>query len=166
VAIVEDADASVGQIVDALNRHGRTDNTLVVFMSDIGGEWLSRNAPFFHRKDSLWEGGIHVPAIFRRPSVLPAGATSDQVGITMDVTATILAATATPVPPETRLDGESEFLFNLRDDPGERNDLATRQHARVREMRALSDAWVKDVDAEAKALASPPAKGPAGPPKL
>lgn len=205
VTIVEDADAGVGQILDALTRHGLTDNTLVVFMSDNGGEWLSRNAPFFHRKDSLWEGGIRVPAIFRWPSVLPAGATSDQVGITMDVTATVLAATATPVPPETRLegrdlvpilsskapavertlywrntpagqtqravrrgdwkfllDGESEFLFNLRDDPGERNDLATQQHARVREMRALSDAWVKDVDAEAKSLASPTARGLAG----
>ncbi len=105
VAIVEDADAGVGQILSAIDRHGLTDNTLVVFMSDNGGEWLSRNAPFFHRKDSLWEGGIRVPAIFRWPSVLPAGATSDQVGITMDVTATILAATATPVPPETRLEG-------------------------------------------------------------
>lgn len=202
VAIVEDADAGVGQILAALDRHRLTANTLVVFMSDNGGEWLSRNAPFFHRKDSLWEGGIRVPAIVRWPSVLPAGATSDQVGITMDATATILAATATPVPPEARLegrdlvpilsgrapvvertlywrntpagqtqravrrgdwkfllDGESEFLFNLRDDPGERNDIATRHHARVREMRALSDAWVKDVDGEAKAL-SAAAPGP------
>jgi arylsulfatase A-like enzyme len=75
----------------------------VIFTNDNGGEWLSRNAPLFHRKDTLWEGGIRVPAIFRWPGRLPAGRTSGQAGITMDLTATILAATGTPRPAD--LDG-------------------------------------------------------------
>ena len=54
---------------------GLAEKTLVVFVSDNGGEWLSRNAPFFHRKDTVWEGGIRVPAIFRWTSALPAGRT-------------------------------------------------------------------------------------------
>ena len=66
---------------------------IVIFTNDNGGEWLSRNAPLFHRKGTLWEGGIRVPAIVRWPGRIPAGQVSPQVGITMDLTASILAAT-------------------------------------------------------------------------
>ena len=48
-------------------------NTLVIFTNDNGGEWLSRNAPFFHRKATLWEGGIRVPCLLRWPGRVPAG---------------------------------------------------------------------------------------------
>ena len=105
VAILERADQGVGQILAALDRRGLTRNTLVIFTNDNGGEWLSRNAPLFHRKESVWEGGIRVPAIIRWPGQIPAGQTSSQVGIVMDLTATILAATGSPVPAEARLDG-------------------------------------------------------------
>ena len=89
--IVEDLDAGIGRILEALEARGLASNSLVVFTSDNGGEWLSRNTPFFHRKDTLWEGGIRVPAIFRWPAALPAGRSFSQVGITMDLTATIAA---------------------------------------------------------------------------
>jgi arylsulfatase A-like enzyme len=77
----------------------------VIFTNDNGGEWLSRNAPLFHRKDTLWEGGIRVPAIFRWPGRIPPRKTSAAPGITMDLTATILAATNTAIPPEAKLEG-------------------------------------------------------------
>jgi len=89
--IVEDLDADVGRILDALAARSLAEKTLVVFTSDNGGEWLSRNAPFFHRKDTVWEGGIRVPAIARWPAALPAGRTVTQVGITMDLSATFVA---------------------------------------------------------------------------
>ena len=104
-AILERADAGVGQILAALDRHRLGANTLVIFTNDNGGEWLSRNAPLFNRKGTLWEGGIRVAAIMRWPGHLPSGNTTRQVGITMDLTATILAATNTPVPSQARLDG-------------------------------------------------------------
>ncbi len=104
-AMLERADAGIGQVLQTLESRGLTRNTLVIFTNDNGGEWLSRNAPLFHRKDTLWEGGIRVPAIFRWPGRLPAGKTSAQAGITMDLTASILAATSTPVPPEAELEG-------------------------------------------------------------
>jgi arylsulfatase A-like enzyme len=96
-AIVEDLDEGIGRILAALDSKGIASRTLVIFTSDNGGEWLSRNAPFFHRKDTLWEGGIRVPAILRWPAQLPSGQTMSQVGITMDLTATIasLAGVAT-----------------------------------------------------------------------
>jgi arylsulfatase A-like enzyme len=103
--MLERADLGVGQILQKLDTFGLTRNTLIIFTNDNGGEWLSRNAPLFHRKDTLWEGGIRVPAIFRWPGRLPAGRTSGQAGITMDLTASILAATNTAVPPEARLEG-------------------------------------------------------------
>jgi arylsulfatase A-like enzyme len=105
VAILERADRGVGQILAALARKGLTRDTLVIFTNDNGGEWLSRNAPLFHRKQSVWEGGIRVPAIFRWPGRIPAGRASSQVGIVMDLTATILAVANAQVPADARLDG-------------------------------------------------------------
>jgi arylsulfatase A-like enzyme len=105
VAILERADQGIGRVLAALERRGLTRNTLVIVTNDNGGEWLSRNAPLFHRKQSVWEGGIRVPAIFKWPGRIPAGKTSSQVGIVMDLTATVAAVTGSPVPSEARLEG-------------------------------------------------------------
>jgi len=105
VAVLERADQGVGRILRALDSLGLRENTIVIFTNDNGGEWLSRNAPFFHNKGTVWEGGIRVPAIVRWPGHIPAGRVSGQVGITMDLTASILAATRTPVPADAHLEG-------------------------------------------------------------
>jgi arylsulfatase A-like enzyme len=59
--------------------------------------------PYFNTKGTLWEGGIHVPGLARWPAALPKGKVSNQVTITMDWTATILAAAN--VTPDRQLDG-------------------------------------------------------------
>lgn len=105
VAMVERLDAGVGQIVAALSDAGCLDNTLVIFTSDNGGERLSDNAPLFHGKYSLWEGGLRVPCVMQWPGTIPAAATSNQPVITMDLTASILAAAG--VAPPRPLDGEN-----------------------------------------------------------
>jgi arylsulfatase A-like enzyme len=105
VRMLERADAGVGRILAALDQRGLTANTLVILTSDNGGEWLSRNAPFFHRKGTLWEGGIRVPLIARWPGQIASGTVSRQVAMTMDITASILAATGTRVPAGHRPDG-------------------------------------------------------------
>jgi arylsulfatase A-like enzyme len=105
IAILERADQGIGRVLDALDRLKLTQNTLVIFTSDNGGEWLSRNAPLFNRKSTLWEGGIRVPLLMRWPGRLKAGATSSQVGITMDVTASILAAAGVTPPASYRPEG-------------------------------------------------------------
>ena len=94
VAMVERVDQGVGDILDALDCLGLAENTLVIFTNDNGGEWLARNDPLFHRKWTVWEGGIRVPALARWPARIPVGRVSDQVGITMDLTVTLLAAVA------------------------------------------------------------------------
>ncbi len=89
--MLERADQGIGEILQAIDVAGIANNTLVIFTNDNGGEWLTRNAPLFHRKWTVWEGGIRVPAIMRWPGRIPAGQVTPQVGITMDFTATILA---------------------------------------------------------------------------
>lgn len=105
VAMVERVDRGVGEIVRLLDRLGISRQTLVIFTNDNGGEWLSNNGPLFNRKWTVWEGGIRVPAIVRWPGRIPAGKVSAQVGITMDLGASILAATGSFVPPAARLEG-------------------------------------------------------------
>jgi arylsulfatase A-like enzyme len=105
VKIMERADQGVGQIMAALDRQGLAANTIVIFTNDNGGEWLSRNTPLFNRKFTLYEGGIRVPAVVRWPGHVPAGVVSAQVGITMDLSASILAAAGATVPADAKLEG-------------------------------------------------------------
>ena len=105
VAMLESADRGVGVILRTLDSLNLARNTLVIFTSDNGGEWLSRNAPLFHRKSTLWEGGIRVPALMRWPGHLKSGAVSTQVGITMDLTASIIALAQVTVPPSYHPEG-------------------------------------------------------------
>ena len=108
VAMVERVDQGVGRILETLDRLGLREHTIVIYTNDNGGEWLSRNTPLFNHKMSTWEGGIRVPAIIRWPARIPAGKVTRQVGITMDLTASMLAA-AGALPADLRLDGMNLF---------------------------------------------------------
>ncbi|MBI4886104.1 MAG: sulfatase-like hydrolase/transferase [Acidobacteria bacterium] len=99
-------DAGIGRVLQALDRAGLARDTLVIFTSDNGGERYSYNWPFSFQKMFLFEGGIRVPAIVRWPGVVPAGRTTEQAAITMDWTATLLAAGGAAADPAFPLDGE------------------------------------------------------------
>ena len=103
--MVRDMDAGIGRALAALRESRLERDTLVVFTSDNGGERFSYNWPFVGGKDELLEGGIRVPAVVRFPGVVPAGRVCEQVAITMDWAATILAATGTRPDPRHPLDG-------------------------------------------------------------
>jgi arylsulfatase A-like enzyme len=137
VAMVERVDRGVGQILRAIDRLKLTGRTIVIFTNDNGGEWLSSNAPFFHRKVSLWEGGIRVPALIRWPGHLPRGRVSRQVGITMDLHASILAATGTPAPASPRLEGLDLFPILEGRSPVVERTLFWRLDAPARKQRAV-----------------------------
>lgn len=85
-------DEGVGKVLRALERKGFGRNTIVVFVSDNGGERYSNVWPFVGAKGYLYEGGIRIPGIVRWPGVLPRNKRSDQASITVDWTATFLAA--------------------------------------------------------------------------
>ena len=98
-------DEGVGRVMKALRAAGLDRNTLIIFTSDNGGERFSYEWPFSGEKGELLEGGIRVPAIVRWPKIVPAGRMTNQMAITMDWTATILAAADTKAAEGFALDG-------------------------------------------------------------
>lgn len=105
-AVVQSLDQSVGRVLQALNDAGLADNTLVIFASDNGGEKYSNMGVFQGQKGSVYEGGIRVPTFIRWTGTIQPNQVSNQVIITTDITATILAATGTEPDPNYPLDGE------------------------------------------------------------
>jgi arylsulfatase A-like enzyme len=106
VRMVEHLDLSVGTLLAEIGKLGLEKDTLVVFLSDNGGERLSDNGPLFHGKYSLWEGGIRVPCLLRLPGVIGPKTVSSQPIIAMDLHATILAAAGLTPLPALPFDGE------------------------------------------------------------
>src|ERR1043165_3009849 len=98
-------DEGFGRVMQAVRAKGLDRNTLIIFTSDNGGERFSYEWPFSGGKGDLLEGGIRVPAIVRWPGVVPAHRVTHQQTITMDWTATILAAAETKPAEGYPLDG-------------------------------------------------------------
>lgn len=105
-AVVRSLDKGVGKVLQALDEAGIADNTIVIFASDNGGEKFSNLGEFKGKKGYVYEGGIRVPTYIRFPGVIAPNQVNDQVIITHDITATILAATNTLPDPNYPLDGE------------------------------------------------------------
>ena len=93
--MVQAMDRQIGRVLQALDANGLSDNTIVIFTSDNGGERFSDTWPFTGVKTELLEGGLRVPALVCWPDRIPAGRASDQVTITMDWFPTLLAAAGT-----------------------------------------------------------------------
>lgn len=141
VPMTEAMDAAIGRVLAALDRHGLTDNTMIVFTNDNGGERLSDNGPLFHHKATLWEGGIRVPALMRWPvGGIPRGRETQQVAITMDFTASILSATGTS--PARQLDGMDLLPVLRRQRPTQERTLCWRIDRDDRKQQAVrSGRW-------------------------
>ncbi|MBD3672040.1 MAG: sulfatase-like hydrolase/transferase [Planctomycetaceae bacterium] len=97
-AMVEGMDQSLGDILANVERHGLTDETVVLFMSDNGGlsahgrggKPHTHNKPLSSGKGSAHEGGVRVPMLAKWPGVTPAGSTCEQPVIIEDFFTTIL----------------------------------------------------------------------------
>ena len=105
--MIHHMDEGIGWVVEALQRRGLLDNTLIVFTSDNGGERFSDNWPLVGGKMDLTEGGIRVPYVVHWPRVVEPGGVSTQPCMTMDWSVTILAAAGVPAHPDYPLDGVS-----------------------------------------------------------
>jgi len=100
-AMVTRLDRSVGRILARLGKLGLDGRTLVLFASDNGPTFDigGYDAAFFGgangfrgQKGSVYEGGIRVPLIARRPGFVPAGRVSGEVVCFQDMLPTLLDA--------------------------------------------------------------------------
>jgi arylsulfatase A len=87
---VMETDAVVGRVLDALEKSGVADNTLVIFTADngcapyVGVQDLEKlghypSGPLRGYKADAWEGGHRVPFIVRWPGVVKAGSVCSQL---------------------------------------------------------------------------------------
>jgi arylsulfatase A-like enzyme len=86
-AMTVSLDDGVGKVLDALDRLDLTKNTLVIFITDNGGDpvYGGSNIPFRGVKASLFEGGIRVPALMRWQDKIKPGIISDATVSTLDL---------------------------------------------------------------------------------
>ena len=94
-------DSQVGRVLDALNRNGYDDNTIVVLWSDHGwhlGEKLITG------KNTLWDRSARVPVIFAGPGIAN-GAKCSRPAELLDIYPTLVELCG--LPPNSRLEGHS-----------------------------------------------------------
>jgi len=122
--VIQEIDWSVGQVLDALKKHGLDDNTLVVFTSD-NGPWLSYGnhagsaGPLREGKGTAWEGGTRVPCLMRWPGKLPAGTSSGEMLMTIDLLPTFAKLIGAKLP-DHKIDGLDVWPL-LAGTPGAKN---------------------------------------------
>ena len=66
-AMMKSLDDAVGNIMKTLDDEQLSNQTIVIFTNDNGGERYSDNGGLAKAKGTLWEGGIRVPAFVRWP---------------------------------------------------------------------------------------------------
>ena len=115
-ALVDRVDAMIGQMLDALERNGLAENTLIVYSSDHG-EQVGEHGLWW--KQTFYEEAIKVPLIMSWPGKLPEGESYEQVVSALDLNATMLDAMAAPPLPSSHgksllrlLRGESDDWQN------------------------------------------------------
>lgn len=105
-------DFALGQLMDALETRGLSENTLLIFTSDNGPEGRGgatggSTGGLRGRKRDDYEGGIRVPGIVRWPGHIKPGTVSDVPVIGSDIFATVLDVCGIPLPTDRVIDGVS-----------------------------------------------------------
>ncbi len=91
-ALVSQMDAAIGRVLAALDEEGLRADTLVLFLSDNGGQKEAgpeANLPLRGHKGMLYEGGVRVPAVASWPGTLPGDTTVDGLVHLVDLLPTL-----------------------------------------------------------------------------
>jgi len=119
-------DHRTGQVLDAIDQAGISDNTIVVWISDnpagrspsMGGS----NGPWRGHFGSGFEGGMRAPAMVRWPGKIEAGAVTDEIIAAVDWLPTLasLVGESERVPDDRPIDGvdASQFLLGQSSETG------------------------------------------------
>jgi len=109
--VIREIDWSVGQVLEALQRNGLEEDTLVIFTSD-NGPWLNfgnhagSTGGLREGKGTAFEGGPRVPAIMRWPGHIQGGTVFPGMASTLDILPTVAAIAGASLPERT-IDGVS-----------------------------------------------------------
>ncbi len=100
VALLEQLDDGIGQVLGALKESGLEQNTLVFFTSDNGGQVDAGASvgPYRGTKGTMYEGGLRVPMAALWPGHIKPGSRSEAVAAHMDIMASICQAAGTTAP--------------------------------------------------------------------
>lgn len=108
-AMIEIMDRGIGELLDALDRLGLRQNTIVIFASDNGPDPLEGER-FNHgmrgTKYTIYEGGIHVPFLVNWPGAVEPGEHSEVIHFT-DVLPTLAELCGLKLPSGLQPDGGS-----------------------------------------------------------
>lgn len=111
-AMIESLDENVGKILDALDKKGVAENTMVIFTSDNGGLATAEgsptcNFPLAEGKGWMYEGGTREPLLVRWPGKIKANSQCKAPVTTPDFYPTFLEAAGLPLMFEQHIDGVS-----------------------------------------------------------
>jgi len=128
--VVEEFDFETGRLLDALDKLGLRDNTLVIYTSD-NGPWnqpaytnkkkghpkgsifWGEAGPLRAGKGSCYEAGVRVPCIVRWPGKVPAGKVSDAIFSTLDFMPTFASLAGFKAPGDRVIDGVDQTQLLL-----------------------------------------------------
>lgn len=112
---IYETDQACGQLIEAIEAIGETENTVIIFTADNGSEhyMTARFEKFDHNssgelrgmKRDTWEGGHRVPFVIKWPGVTEAGTVSDALISQVDIMATIATAIGYELPEGQGEDG-------------------------------------------------------------
>lgn len=112
-AMIEETDANLGALLDALEKAGELKNTYIIFTSDNGGGkgWRDENGnrfngPLQEGKRSTFEGGLRVPFVVAGPGIKP-GSQCDVPVVQWDLLPTLHDLSGSRAPLPTGVDGGS-----------------------------------------------------------
>lgn len=96
-------DENLGRILDAIEKQGLTEDTMVLYSGDNG--FFIGEHHFFDKR-FMYEESIRVPLLVRFPRMVPAGSSASEMALNVDVAPTILDVAGVD-PPASGMDGKS-----------------------------------------------------------
>ena len=119
-AMIELIDDNLGRMLDALERTGQRENTLIIFTSDHG-EMLGDHG-LVAKGCRFYEGLVRVPLIFSWPGHIESGLVSDALVELLDIAPTLLDIHDLPAP--ARMQGRSLLpILRGEADPAQHRDF-------------------------------------------
>lgn len=119
--MVMELDHRTGQVLDAIDRAGIADDTIVLWLADNGpvqiqvgdGDYMgSSPGPFRGEVGDALEGSLRVPAMVRWPDRIPARRSNEMVAI-HDLLPTLASIVDAELPTDRPIDGADQAAFFL-----------------------------------------------------